>query len=41
MWRLTTTVVRHHMHTTEMKKCRFIKNKIVEHIVKINIENAH
>jgi hypothetical protein len=28
------------MHTTEMKKCKFIKNKVVEHIVKTNIEKA-
>ncbi len=28
------------MHMAEMKKHRFIKNKVVEHIVKVNIENA-
>jgi hypothetical protein len=28
------------MHTTEMKKCGFIKNKVVEHIVKASIEKA-
>jgi hypothetical protein len=28
------------MHTTEMKKCRFIRNKVVEHIVKTNVEKA-
>jgi hypothetical protein len=41
MWRFVTIVVRHYVHTIEMKKCRFIKNKIVEHIVKINVEKAH
>jgi hypothetical protein len=28
------------MHTAEMKKCGFIKNKVVEHIVKASIEKA-
>jgi hypothetical protein len=28
------------MHTIEMKECRFIKNKVVERIVKTNIEKA-
>jgi hypothetical protein len=41
MWRLTTTVARHYMHIAEMKKCGFIKNKIVELIVKMNVEKAH
>jgi hypothetical protein len=40
MWRLTTTITRKYMHTTKMKKCEFIRNKVVEHIVKINIEKA-
>ncbi len=39
-WKLTITVARHYMHTTEMKKREFIKNKVVEHIVKTNIEKA-
>ncbi len=37
---LMTMVVKHYMHTTEMKKCRFIRNKVVEHIVKTSIEKA-
>jgi hypothetical protein len=40
MWRLMTMVARHYMHTTKMKKHRFIKNKVVEHIVKTNVEKA-
>jgi hypothetical protein len=40
MWRLMTTVARHYMHIVEMKKCRFIKNKVVEDIVKTNVEKA-
>jgi hypothetical protein len=40
VWRLTTTVARHYMHTAEMKKCGFIKNKVVERIVKISVEKA-
>ncbi len=34
------TVTKHYMHTIEMKKCGFIKNKVVEHIVKTNVEKA-
>ncbi len=33
-------VVRHYMHITKMKKCGFIKNKVVEHIMKMNIEKT-
>jgi hypothetical protein len=40
VWRLMTTVARHYMHTIEMKKCGFIRNKVVEHIVKTSIEKA-
>jgi hypothetical protein len=40
VWRFTTMVARHHMHTIEMKKHGFIKNKVVERIVKTNIEKA-
>jgi hypothetical protein len=40
MWKLSTIVVRHYMHMVEMKKCKFIKNKVVEHIVKVNVEKA-
>jgi hypothetical protein len=28
VWRLTTTIARHYMHTLEMKKKGFIKNKL-------------
>jgi hypothetical protein len=35
-----TTVARHCMHTTEMKKCEFIRNKVVERIVKTSFEKA-
>ncbi len=31
-------VVKHYMHMIKMKRCGFIKNKVVEHIVKMNIE---
>jgi len=40
MWRLTTIITRHYMHTVEMKKRGFIKNKVMEHIVKMNVEKA-
>jgi hypothetical protein len=40
MWRFMTTVRRHYMHTTEMKKHEFIINKVVEHIVKPNVKKA-
>ncbi len=33
-------VTRHYMHMTEMKKCKFIKNKVVKHIVKTSVEKA-
>jgi hypothetical protein len=33
-------IARHYMHTTKMKKRGFIKNKVVEHIVKTSIEKA-
>jgi hypothetical protein len=35
-----TTVARHYMHTAKMKKREFIRNKVVERIVKANIEKA-
>jgi hypothetical protein len=28
------------MHTVQMKKHKFIKNKVVEHIVKTSVEKA-
>jgi hypothetical protein len=37
VWKLTTMVIRHYMHTTKMRKCEFIKNKVMKHIVKMNI----
>jgi hypothetical protein len=40
VWKLTISAAKHHMHMIEMKKCKFIKNKVVEHIVKMNIEKA-
>jgi hypothetical protein len=40
MCRLTIIITRHYMHTVEMKRCGFIKNKVVEHIVKVNVEKA-
>ncbi len=40
MWTLTTTVARHYMHTTEMKKHEFIRNKVVECIMKTSVEKA-
>jgi hypothetical protein len=33
-------VIRHYMHIAEMKKCRFIKNKVVERIMKTSVEKA-
>jgi hypothetical protein len=35
-----TKLTKHYMHTTQMKKCRFIKNNVVECIVKMNVEKA-
>jgi hypothetical protein len=31
-------VVKHYMHAIEMKKHMFLKNKVVDHIVKKNVE---
>jgi hypothetical protein len=39
MWKLTTTVVKH-CTLTWMKKCGFIKNKVVKCIVKTSVEKA-
>jgi hypothetical protein len=33
VWRLTTTIACHYMHTLEMKKRGFIKNKVMEAII--------
>jgi len=40
MWRLMTNVARHYVHIGEMKKCKFIKNKVVECIMKTNVEKS-
>jgi hypothetical protein len=40
MWRLMTIVARYYMHTAEMKKREFIKNTVMERIVKTSIEKA-
>jgi hypothetical protein len=40
VWLLTTTIAHHYMHTLEMKKKGFIKNKVVEAIVTQNVESA-
>ncbi len=40
VWSLTTIIARHYMHMAEMKKRGFIKNKVVEHIVQVNVEKA-
>jgi hypothetical protein len=40
VWRLTTTVARHYMHIAGMKKRKFKRNKVVENIVKMNVEKA-
>jgi hypothetical protein len=40
VWQLTTTIVRHYMHTLEMKKKGFIKKKVMHAIVTQNVEKA-
>jgi hypothetical protein len=40
MWRLTIIVAKHYMHIVEIKKCGFIKNKVVECIVKTTVEKV-
>jgi hypothetical protein len=40
VWRFTTIVAKHYMHTTKMKKCGSKKNKVVKHIVKVSIKKA-
>jgi hypothetical protein len=40
VWRLITTIACHCMHTLEMKKKGFIKNKVMEAIITWNVENA-
>ncbi len=33
-------VIRHYMHMVKMRKHKFLKNKVVECIVKANVENV-
>jgi len=33
-------MVAKHMYMVEMKKCKFIKNKVMEHIMKVSIAKA-
>ncbi len=40
MWRLTITIACHYMHTLEMKKQGFIKNKVMEAIITWSVEKA-
>jgi hypothetical protein len=40
VWRLTTTIACHYMHTLEMKKRGFIKNKVMEAIITRSVEKA-
>jgi len=40
VWGLMTMVPRHYMHIAKMKKCRFIRNKVMERIVKTNVGKA-
>jgi hypothetical protein len=35
-----TIVAKHYIHIVEMKKWGFIRNKVVEHIVKMSVEKA-
>jgi hypothetical protein len=39
VWRLTT-IARHYMHTLEMKKKGFIKNKVIEAIITRSVEKT-
>ncbi len=40
VWRLTTTIAHHYMHTLEMKKKGFIKNKVMEAIITRSVEKT-
>ncbi len=40
VWQLTTTIARHSMHTLEMKKKGFIKNKVMEAIIIWSVAKA-
>jgi hypothetical protein len=40
VWRLTTTIARHYMHTLEMKKKGFIKKKVMKAIITQSVEKA-
>jgi len=40
VWRPMMTMAIHYMHIAQMKKHGFTRNKVLEHIVKTNIEKA-
>ncbi len=40
VWQLTTTITHHYMHTLEMKKKGFIKNKVMEAIITRSVEKT-
>jgi hypothetical protein len=40
VWQLTTTIAHHYMHTLEMKKRGFIRNKVTQAIVTQSVEKA-
>jgi hypothetical protein len=40
VWRLTTTIAHHYMHTLEMKNRGFIKNKVMEAIITRSVQKA-
>ncbi len=40
VWQLTTTIACHYMHTLEMKKKGFIKNKVMEAIIIRSVEKV-
>ncbi len=40
VWQLITTIARHYMHTLEMKKKGFIKNKVMEAIITRSVEKV-
>jgi hypothetical protein len=40
VWQLTTTTARHYMHTLEMKKKGFIKNKVMDTIITQSVEKV-
>ncbi len=40
MWKLIIIVARHYMHQTNMKKCDFINNKVVQRILVASVHKA-